>query len=110
VPHLHGSDALANVIMDQCLFQFNLKNKICSVVVDNYTINDLMINMLLSKFDSSSLILDDKFLHMRCSAHILNLIVKDGLDVITKELEMTRECIAIWVATPKRFEKFEDSA
>jgi len=68
VPHPHTSDALANVLMDQCLFQFNLEDKISSIVVDNCTANDLMMNMLLGKFDSSSLILDGKFLHMRCSA------------------------------------------
>ena len=110
VPHPHTSDALANVLMDQCLFQFNLEDKISSIVVDNCTANDLMMNMLLGKFDSSSLILDGQFLHMRCSVHILNLIVRDGLDLIGMGIERIRECIAFWVATPKRFEKFEDSA
>ena len=110
MPHPYTSDALANVLMDQCLFQYNLETKISSIVMDNCTTNDLMMGMLLGKFDSSSLILDGKFLHMRCSAHILNLIVKDGLDVIGKGIETIRECVAFWVATPKRFEKFEDSA
>ena len=110
MPHPHTSDALANVLMDQCLFPFNLENKISSIDLDNCTTNDLMMSMLLGKFDSSSLILDGQFLHMRCSVHILNLIVRDGLDVIGMGIERIRECIAFWVATPKRFEKFEDSA
>jgi len=59
-----------------------LENKISSVVVDNCTTNDSMMDILFGKFASSSRMLGSKFLHMRCSAHILNLIVKDGLDVI----------------------------
>ena len=78
--------------------------------MDNGITNDLMMSMLLGKFDSGSLILDGKFLQMRCSAHILNLIVKDGLDVIGMGIERIHECIAFWVPTPKRFEKVEDSA
>jgi len=96
--------------MEQCLFQYNLKTKISSVVVDNCITNDSIMDILLGKFDSTSLILDGKFLHMSCSAHILNLIVKHGLDVIGKEIERIRECIAFWVAIPKRYEKFENSA
>jgi len=36
--------------------------------------------------------------------------VKDGLDVIGKGIDRICECIAFWVATPKRFEMFGDSA
>ena len=110
VPHPHTSDVLASILMDQCLFLYNLENKISSIVVDNCTTNDSMMDILLGKFDSSSLMLCNKFLHMRCSAHILNLIIQDGLDVIGSGIERIHDCIAFWVATPKRHEKLEDSA
>jgi hypothetical protein len=47
---------------------------------------------------------------MRCCAHILNLIVKDGLDVMKIAIENIRESVAYWTATPKRAEKFEEIA
>jgi len=60
------------------------------------------MDILLEKFDSSSLMLDGKFLHMQCSACILILIVEDGLDVIGKGIERICEYNAFWVATSKR--------
>lgn len=53
---------------------------------------------------------DGKLLHMRCSAHILNSIVKDGLDVLKDAIENIRDSVAYWTATPKRIEKFEEVA
>jgi len=47
-------------------------------------------------------------LHMHCSAHILNLIVKIGLDVIKNAINNVRESVVFWTASPKRKEKFED--
>jgi hypothetical protein len=53
---------------------------------------------------------DGKLLHMRCSAHILNLVVKDGLEVLKDAIENIRDSVAYWTATPKRVEKFDEIA
>ena len=68
-----------------------------------------MMNILLGKFETNYLIFGGQFLHMWYSAHILNLIVKDGLDVIGNRITRIRDCIAFWVVTPKRYKKFEES-
>ena len=47
---------------------------------------------------------------MRYSAHILNLIVKDGLEVLKDAIENIHDSVAYWTATPKRVEKFEEIA
>lgn len=84
-------------------------NKILSVVVDNCSTNDVMMKILVEKFEINALMLSGDFLHMRCSAHILNLVVQDGLDVISGGIEKVRECVAFWMSTPKRIEKFEEA-
>ncbi|KAK9689502.1 hypothetical protein RND81_09G063400 [Saponaria officinalis] len=109
VPCPHTKEVLAKVLLDT-LFEYGLETKISSVVVDNCTTNDAMMEILGRKFDSTSLILGGDFLHMRCSAHILNLIVKDGLEVIDGATKVIRDNIAFWLATPKRIEAFNDSA
>ena len=53
------------------------------------------------------MVMGGKFFHMRCCAHILNLIVKDSLSVIQKEVEKIRESVHYWTATPTKVENFE---
>lgn len=108
MPCPHTKEVLAKVLMDT-LYEYSLETKVSSVVVDNCTTNDAMMEILHSKFDVTSLILSGDFLHMRCSAHILNLVVRDGLEVISGAIELIRENIAFWLATPKRIEAFNDS-
>ncbi|KAK4345246.1 hypothetical protein RND71_035422 [Anisodus tanguticus] len=108
VPCPHTKGVIAKILMD-CLSQYSLENKISSIVVDNCTTNDAMMNVLLEKLESRYLMLGGEFLHMRCSAHILNLIVKDGLEVIDPAIEKVRDCILFWMSTPKRVEKFEEA-
>ncbi|XBH79377.1 hypothetical protein VPH35_105372 [Triticum aestivum] len=68
------------------------------------------MTILPDKLDTSSLMLDGQFLHMRCASHILNLIGKDGMSVLEEGVERVRDSVAFWSAMPKRHEKFEKMA
>ncbi|WJZ94265.1 hypothetical protein VitviT2T_013139 [Vitis vinifera] len=110
VPPPHTKEVLSDVLMD-FLLDWNMDRKVSTVTVDNCSSNDGMINILVEKLSlSDSLLLNGKIFHMRCAAHVLNLIVKEGLDVIEVEIEKIRESVAYWSATPLRMEKFEDAA
>jgi len=45
---------------------------------------------------------------VRCSAHILNLIVKDGLDIIDSPIEKVQDKLLFVLSFPKRAKKCED--
>ncbi|KAF7143102.1 hypothetical protein RHSIM_Rhsim05G0140000 [Rhododendron simsii] len=72
----------AHFIDNSWTLQSRILRKISSITVDNCSTNDAMIDLLWDKLDNTSLMLGGDLFHMRCCAHILNLIVKDGLDVI----------------------------
>ena len=74
--------------------------------MDNCSTNNAMIPIILDKFSSDSTLLNGEMFHMRCSAHILNLIVKDGLDVINDSIDRIQGSVSYWTTSPKREEKF----
>ncbi|KAE8662422.1 hypothetical protein F3Y22_tig00113337pilonHSYRG00037 [Hibiscus syriacus] len=109
VPCSHTAEVLADVLYES-LCDWNIDRKISTVTVDNCSTNDLMIHLLLDKLSLNSLILGGELFHMRCCAHILNLIVQDGLSVIGDGIERIRDSVYFWSATQKRIEKFEEAA
>ena len=61
-----------------------------------------MMGILLEKLQISSLALSESLLHMHCAAHILNLVVQDGLDVIGDGIKRIRDSVLFWTASQKR--------
>ncbi|KAK9992708.1 hypothetical protein SO802_027693 [Lithocarpus litseifolius] len=78
-----------------------------AITVDNASNNDGMMKLILDKLQASSLILGGKLLHVRCAAHILNLVVQEGLNVIGDGIEKVRSSVYFWTQSPKRTEIFE---
>ncbi|KAL0349413.1 UNVERIFIED_CONTAM: hypothetical protein Sangu_1169100 [Sesamum angustifolium] len=109
VPAPHTAEVLADTLVES-LMDWNIDRKVSIITVDNCTTNDAMINHLLQKLPTKDMLLDGKVLHMRCCAHILNLIVKDGLDIIGSSIERIRDSVIYWTASPSRVEKFEETA
>lgn len=109
MPCPHTAEVLANALV-HCLLDWNLDRKLSTLTVDNCTTNDAMIEVILEKIPPNSLILEGKLFHMRCCAHILNLVVRDGLDLIHDCIEKIRSSVSFWTATPKRDEKFVEAA
>ena len=81
VPSPHMKDVHVKVLVD-CFLEWNINRKLSTITVDNCSTNDVMIRLLLNKLDTNSLMLGDSMLHMRCTVHILNLIVQDELSLI----------------------------
>ncbi|GAB2287410.1 hypothetical protein Dimus_039825 [Dionaea muscipula] len=109
VPCPHTSQVLCDALLET-FASWNIDRKLATLTVDNCSSNDAMIPLLLEKLDPDSLLCGGRLFHMRCAAHILNLIVKDGLEVIKEAISLIRESVVYWTATPKREEKFEESA
>ena len=109
MPPPHTKEVLSDVLLD-FLLDWNMDRELFTITVDNCLSNDGMIDILLEKLSSSgSLLLSGKIFHMRCATHVLNLIVKEGLDVIGVEIEKIYDSVAYWLTTPSKVDKFEDA-
>jgi hypothetical protein len=109
VPCPHTGEAICDAL-HKCLQSWDIDRRVSTVTLDNCSSNDVMIGLMETRLGTANMLLKGKWLHMRCCAHILNLIVKDGLQVIGSAIESIRVSVAYWVATPKRYEKFEKTA
>lgn len=75
----HDLMILYSVLKD-ILMDWNLNQKLCSITVDNVSTNDVMGRELKHHLcDRGLLVLDGELFHVPCNAHILNIIVQDGL-------------------------------
>ena len=52
----------------------------------------------------------ESMLQMRCVAHILNLIIQDGLSLIGDGIERICDSVIYWTGSPKKMQKFEENA
>ena len=71
------------------LKEWGIHTKAVSITLDNASSNDSMVDCL--KFDLD-LMGDGAYFHVRCCAHILNLIVQDGLKELDEAVKKVREC------------------
>ena len=108
MPAPHTAEVLSDILVE-CLFDWNLDRKLSTLTVDNCSTNDAMIERVFDRISPSSFILRGTLFHMRCCAHIINLIVRDGMSTIYASIEKIRESVVYWVATPKREEKFVET-
>ncbi|KAL0000367.1 hypothetical protein SO802_014148 [Lithocarpus litseifolius] len=69
--------------MYNLLCEWEIENKVFSVTLDNASSNDVFVDILRTQLSiRKALVCNGEFFHFRCYAHILNLIVQDGLKEI----------------------------
>lgn len=107
IEYPHDGETLFRFISD-LLLEWNIDKKIFSMVVDNASANDVMVKHLRSWLcDKSLLSLGGEMFHVRCSAHILNLVVQDGLKVIGGLLVKIRDTVRYLSRSPYGKQKFD---
>ncbi|XP_059461854.1 zinc finger BED domain-containing protein RICESLEEPER 2-like [Corylus avellana] len=91
--------------------EWEIENKISSITVDNAKANDTSIRVLKDVFNRrKALLIGGKLFHVRCCAHITNLLVQDGLDEISLIVDCVRDGIKCLVASESRLIKFSEIA
>ncbi|KAG5253278.1 zinc finger BED domain-containing protein [Salix suchowensis] len=102
----HTGEIIGQVI-ENCLLEWGI-DKLLTVTVDNTSSNNVTISYLKNvMIDWSSNILLNDHLHVRCCAHIVNLIVSDGLKEINASVVKIRNAIRFVRSSPARLLAFK---
>ncbi|KAL4369536.1 hypothetical protein GQ457_05G016790 [Hibiscus cannabinus] len=89
-----------------CLKKWGV-NKVFTITVDNAASNDGAITYLKKELMGPDSILDGTYMHLRCCAHIVNLIVRDGLEDQHASIVKIRNAVRYVRSSPARLLKFE---
>jgi len=80
-------------MVDFCIEEQNIVG-IFTLMVDNASSNDVAISYLKETTNRwKGTVLGNEFVHVRCCAHILNLIVTDGLKHHNKSIDRVRHAV-----------------
>ncbi|GAU49294.1 hypothetical protein TSUD_89190 [Trifolium subterraneum] len=83
--------------------------KVSTITVDNTSANDVAVGLLKRKIRTmNGLMRDGSFFHMRCNAHILNLIVSDGLKEKDLSISSIRTAVRFIKSSSHRAGKFKE--
>jgi len=89
----HSGKAIFEKIF-QMLQEWKLEKKVFSFTLDNASSNDAFARCMKDHLLlDNMLVRNGNFFHHRCCAHILNLIVKDGIQSIDESVHLIRESV-----------------
>ena len=93
------------------LEECGIEKKIFSITLDNASNNDICQDFIKQKLNDRGLLLcDGIFFHVRCGAHILNLIFQEELKVIDDLVIKIRETMKYLKGSESRMCRFDECA
>lgn len=96
--------------IEKCLLEWGIDD-VFTVTVDNASSNDTAIQYLRGKLQNwRKTVLGGKWTHVRCVAHIVNLIVHDGLKKLGDSIDNIRAAVRYVRQSPMRLKKFKECA
>ena len=102
----HKDDTIGKLI-ESCLLEWRI-DKVFSINVDNASSNEGAISYIKKRLRSwKTLILEDELLHMRSCAHIINLIVNEGLREMHDSIARVCNLVRYVRSSLKRLTKFK---
>ncbi|XP_062176105.1 zinc finger BED domain-containing protein RICESLEEPER 2-like [Alnus glutinosa] len=93
--------------LGQRVSYMGIENKVSTITVDNARNNDVAIRILKDDFTlKKTLAVKGQLFHVRCCAHITNLLVEDGISQIGDIVDCVRDGTKYIVASDGRLKQF----
>ncbi|XP_061340052.1 zinc finger BED domain-containing protein RICESLEEPER 1-like [Gastrolobium bilobum] len=106
MPPPHTGISLAEKI-HTFLKDWGLDGNFFSITLDNASANDVCVQFLRDQLlIGGGLLCNGEFFHVRCCAHILNLIVQEGLKEVDASIVKVRESVKYVKGSQARKQKF----
>ncbi|XP_054808631.1 zinc finger BED domain-containing protein RICESLEEPER 2-like [Prosopis cineraria] len=103
----HKGDTIGKTI-ERCLSDWGIQN-VFTITMDNATSNDIALSYLKRHLKNwRGLVCGGDYLQLRCSAHILNLVVNDELKELKDTFESIRNAIRYVRSSLARLQRFKD--
>ncbi|KAJ1276924.1 hypothetical protein BS78_05G253900 [Paspalum vaginatum] len=102
----HTGIVIAQAIFE-CLVEWKIEDKIMTITLDNASNNDTAVTNLKTKLLArKNTQFDPIYFHVRCTSHIVNLVVNDGLQPINPLISNVRNTVKYFKRSPARMYKF----
>jgi hypothetical protein len=103
----HSGESIGKML-ESTLREWGIEG-VYTITVDNASANKLEIDYIKKRLkDKNYAVLRAEFLHMRCAAHILNLVVHEGLDELSDCINNIRNAVKYVKSSPSRMAKFKN--
>jgi len=93
----------------ELMVKWYIDKRMFALTLDNASANEVAVKDIISDLranaSSTALICDGLFFHVRCACHILNLVARDGLSVITPTIENIRQLVLAVKGSPLQWEE-----
>ncbi|XP_044508352.1 zinc finger BED domain-containing protein RICESLEEPER 2-like [Mangifera indica] len=110
VPPPRNGETIAQALYN-CFEDWGIQNKVFTITVDNASMNDKCIKSLKKDFKMDrSLVSGGNLFHIRCTAHIINLLVQDGINEIKDIIDKVRDNVKYVRASEVRQRDFASIA
>lgn len=108
IPSPHSGPILGDYLI-RFLTEWGIDKKVFTITLDNAKYQDRMVETLKEHLlFTNSLVGNGDYLHVRCSAHVLNLIVQNGLKTIGPAVHKIRESVKYVKGSQARKLKFAE--
>jgi hypothetical protein len=106
VPPPHSGVIIADALR-KSFVEWGIEDKIFSITADNAKPNDVAIRILKDEFELRGVLpIKGQLFHVRCCAHVTNLLVQAGLAEILVITDLVRQGVKYLVASEGRFREF----